>query len=67
MLILCLAECNFYSSFNLVIGPIVREHLFAILSICLIQFKCEINVKPRMLNRLNLSIFTPSIVNWLRN
>ena len=48
---------------NLIINPIVREHVFAILSIYLLKFKYDINVKPRMLNWLTLSISTPSVVN----
>ena len=47
---------------NLVISPIVREHLFAILSIYLLQFKCDTNIKPRMLNWLTLSMSTLSVV-----
>ena len=48
---------------NLIIIRTVREHLFAILSICLLQLKHEINVKPRMLNWLTLSISTTQVVN----
>ena len=33
---------------NFIIIRIVREHLFAILSICLFGFKYEMNVKPRI-------------------
>ena len=49
--------------FNLFIIPIVLEHLFAILSICLRQFKCVSNIKPKKLKCWILSMFTPSIVS----
>ena len=47
--------------FNLFIIPIVLEHLFAIFSICLCQFKCVSNIKPEieMLKCWTLSMFIP--------
>ena len=47
--------------FNLFIIPIVLEHLFAIFSICLCQFKCVSNIRPKKLKYWTLSMFTPYI------
>ena len=49
--------------FNLFIIPIVLEHLFAIFSMCLCQFKCVFNIKPKKLKCWTLSMLTPSIVS----
>ena len=43
--------------------PIVLEHLFAIFSKCLCQFKCMSNMKSKKLKCWTLSMFTPSIVS----
>ena len=41
--------------FNLFIIPIVLEYLFAIFSICLCQFKCVSNIRPKKLKYWTLS------------
>ena len=49
--------------FNLFIILIVLEHLFAIFSICLCQFKYMSNVRPKKLKCWTLSMFTLSVVS----
>ena len=54
---------NGKTCFNLFIIPIVLEYLFATFSICLCQFRCVSNVRPKKFKCCTLSMFTPSIVN----
>ena len=54
---------NGKTCFNLFIIPIVLEHLFATFSICLCQFRCVSNVRPKKLKCWTFSMFTQSIIN----
>ena len=45
--------------------PIVREHLFAVFSICCFHCRCSSIVSPRKLKSFDCCIIVPSILRFM--